>query len=178
MSLYSWRLSWTHNQLGLVSRCFKSLLNSFLYNNRNWKPFLQGDQCELYKLRQESAWISWRFLEVESLWYPRYVLLEVEKANKLTGYQHRITGPWKICAQLKLCKGRLVRLTGVMRQVCCGVMKMSGYPKTVVKQRGECAAWEGDSLETRISSTDTVRWRRNTLARVMPVSSRRKKLIT
>ena len=65
---------------------------------------------------------------------------EVEKANKLTGYQHRKTGPWKICAQLKLCKGRLGCLTGVMRQVCCGVVKMSGYPTTVVKQRGECTA--------------------------------------
>ena len=66
--------------------------------------------------------------------------LEVEKASKLTGYQHRITGPGKICAQLKLCKGRLGCLTGVMRQVCCGVKKMSGYLTTVVKQRGECAA--------------------------------------
>ena len=33
--------------------------------------------------------------------------LKVEKANKLTGYNHCITGPWKICAQMKLCKGRL-----------------------------------------------------------------------
>ena len=63
----------------------------------------------------------------------RKVPLEVKKANKLAGYQHRITGPWKICAQLKLCKGRLGCLTGVMRQVCCDVMKMSGYPLTVVK---------------------------------------------
>ena len=75
--------------------------------------------------------------------------LEVEKANKLAGYQHRVTGPWKICAQLKLCKGRLLGcLTGVMRQVYCGVKKMSGYPTTVVKQRGECATRKGDSLET------------------------------
>ena len=34
-----------------------------------------------------------------------------------------------------------------MRQVCCGVMKMSGYPTTIVKQRGESAAWKGVSRD-------------------------------
>ena len=81
---------------------------------------------------------------VEDFWSKKPLVhkgpLKVEKANKLTGYQHCITGPWKICAQMKLCKGRLGCLTGVMRQVCCGTNKMSGYPTTVVKQRGEGAA--------------------------------------
>ena len=66
--------------------------------------------------------------------------LDVEKARKLTGYQHRISGPGKILEQSELCKGRLLCLRGVMRQVCCGVKMMSGYSTTAVKQRGERAA--------------------------------------
>ena len=34
-----------------------------------------------------------------------------------------------------------------MRQVCCGIMKMSGYPTTIVKQRRESAAWKGVSRD-------------------------------
>ena len=104
--------------------------------------------------------------------------LDVEKANKLTGYQQRITVPWKICVQLKLCIGRLGYLTGVMKTGLLWRNEDVRLPKSRCEaERRMC------SLKRRFSRDLDLEQRyravmKEYIGKGMPVSSHQKKLIT